>query len=1077
MASWLRQLHRASAFATSHAPMLVAALSVLAVGAATALVASAPQGRHGIDLPDVAIGTAPSLPVGVIASSAAPGEETLDVHVSLRPRDPAALDQFVAAVSTPGSPYYRQYLRPGEFGARFGATPATVATVTAALRARGLTVGEPSSSGLSVPVTGTISRLSKAFGTAFRQYRLSSGDAGIANVSAPKVPASIAGDVQAIVGLDRLSRATRVTPKPSPAAAQAALTANVAAEPALTANAAADAALTANAAPNASTSPAACTEAVDFAKSVGAYTPAEIAHHYGIDTLYAKTLGAGATIAIFELETFNAADVAAYQACFGTNASVSVRSVNGGPTGPSTGEAALDIETVIGLAPAAKLLVYQAPNDGASAYAQFQKIADDAAAHVVSDSWGLCEAASGVSQLAAAERPLLLQMAAQGQTVVAATGDAGSEGCYAPPTSTDTSLSVWDPASQPEVTAVGGTSVPTIGAPDTSWNDTFGASGGGISTLWRMPAYQRALGIVAESNAVTCGAQAGQLCRQVPDVSALADTAHGSIAYYAGGWRVVGGTNVAAPIWAALVGLIDSTCPAGPVGFMNPALYRLAARAPSPLIDVTTGPDNDLTSSHGGLYQARAGYDLTTGLGRPDAAALSTALCPPVGAAGSGTMTVNPTVTQTNITTTLTFTYTPAAGTGMVDGEIDLTVPGTWTLPTTTPTSSGYTTASAGSTTIVGNTIAVRGITVAADQPVTIVYGDTSGGGIGVQTPSATQVTVFSAASRPSSSGGAAPLNLDPAVRVLAPGSTGPGQATLTRIAGADRIGTSIAASKAGFPNDNSASAVVLARSDTFPDALAGVPFAAHVHGPLLLTTQTGLPDGVIAEIQRVLPIGSAVFVLGGTSALSPSIDLRLTSLGYKPVRIQGANRYETAVKIANALGDPVTVFEADGENFPDALSAGPAAVNTHGAILLTAGTSQSPATADYLATHQRDIRYAVGGPAAKADAQATPLIGADRYATSSLVAKTFFDAPSAVGVASGAAFPDALSGGPVTAASGGPLVLVPAQGELPTSTLDYLTGIATSVLSGWAFGGPVALSTAVADEAARALVLVPPPS
>jgi hypothetical protein len=663
--------------------------------------------------------------------------------------------------------------------------------------------------------------------------------------------------------------------------------------------------------------------------------------------------------------------------------------------------------------------------------------------------------------------------------VIAATGDSGAQGCWAP-ASTDTTVSVWEPASQPEVTAVGGTSVATIDAADTSWNNGAGAGGGGISTLWPMPAYQRAVGTIPDSSGAPCGAPTGQPCRETPDVSASADPLHGSLAFFGGTWHSVGGTRAAAPLWAAITALIDGGCPAGPVGFMNPALYALHAAAGSPLVDVKTGPNNDFTHTSGGAYPTRVGYDLTTGLGRPNAAVLAGALCPSVAPPGSGAMTVDPPLVATSTSATLTFTYTPgtAAGattSGMVDGQLQITVPGTWTLPSTTPTNQGYTTSSAGVVSIVGNTIVVSGITVPAGVPVTVTYGDTKGGAQPVQTPSFAQATVFSARSRNGQSGVPTALAISPAVRVLAPGGGVPGQALLTRVAGADRIATSIAASQTAFPTAGSAQTVVLARADAFPDALSGVPLAAAFHGPLLLAPSSGLTPPVDAEIQRVLATGSTVYVLGGPSALSPTIDAQLRGLGYQVVRAWGSSRFDTAVAIARLLGNPSMIFEADGTNFPDALSAGPAAAITHGAVLLTFGKQPAVATNAYLAAHPGDIRYTVGGPAAASDPAAQPIVGADRYATSVLVAEQFFDAPSAVGVASGMAFPDALSGGPVAGHAGGPVGLGPAAGALATSTQHDLARIACSGLSGWLFGGTMAVSTAVANQVAQSLVLVPP--
>ena len=94
----------------------------------------------------------------------------------------------------------------------------------------------------------------------------------------------------------------------------------------------------------------------------------------------------------------------------------------------------------------------------------------------------------------------------------------------------------------------------------------------------------------------------------------------------------------------------------------------------------------------------------------------------------------------------------------------------------------------------------------------------------------------------------------------------------MARLAGSDRVATAIQSSWAEF-GDGQAGAVVLARSDAFPDALAGTPLAAAAHAPLLLTPPTGLDDRVRAEIARVLAPGGAVYLLGGPSALSPDVE------------------------------------------------------------------------------------------------------------------------------------------------------------------------------------------------------------
>jgi hypothetical protein len=285
------------------------------------------------------------------------------------------------------------------------------------------------------------------------------------------------------------------------------------------------------------------------------------------------------------------------------------------------------------------------------------------------------------------------------------------------------------------------------------------------------------------------------------------------------------------------------------------------------------------------------------------------------------------------------------------------------------------------------------------------------------------------------------------------------------RIYGADAIGTSIAISQAEFPAAGSAGGVVLARSDYFSDALTGGPLAAMVGGPLLITPgatlSSNLDPRVQSEIERVLPPGKTVYVLGGPEALSPNIDTTLENLGYDVVRVAGTDAYGTAVAIAGQLGDPSTIFEATGTNFADALSAVPAAIQAHGAILLTDGATQAPETAAYLAAHPSDTRYAIGGPlaASGADPSATAVWGADLYGTSAAVAKRFFPKANTFGAATALNFPDALSGGVFMGSSShlGPMLLVGLSLPLPSTISDFL-GSEPNLTNAYLFGGPLAV-------------------
>jgi hypothetical protein len=180
---------------------------------------------------------------------------------------------------------------------------------------------------------------------------------------------------------------------------------------------------------------------------------------------------------------------------------------------------------------------------------------------------------------------------------------------------------------------------------ETAWNGgpTVGATGGGISSVWPMPGYQKNAPsflhvINGKSSGAACAARSGD-CRQVPDVSADGNPATGYVIYWNGtgaagasatrGWQVVGGTSAAAPAWAALMALANASarCGGTRIGFANPALYHAAATAyGTEFYDVTSG-NNDMTGLNGGLYPAGPGYDMTTGLGTPNGTALAETLC------------------------------------------------------------------------------------------------------------------------------------------------------------------------------------------------------------------------------------------------------------------------------------------------------------------------------------------------------------------------------------------------------------------------------------------------------------------
>lgn len=292
------------------------------------------------------------------------------------------------------------------------------------------------------------------------------------------------------------------------------------------------------------------------------------------------------------------------------------------------------------------------------------------------------------------------------------------------------------------------------------------------------------------------------------------------------------------------------------------------------------------------------------------------------------------------------------------------------------------------------------------------------------------------------------------------------------RISGDSRVTTAVEVSRALYPQESTASAVVLARADGFADALAGTPLAAARNAPILLTPGDELPEAVQGEIYRILPGEGTVYVLGGESAISEDVvdTLRTIPLeGLRVERIGGATRYDTATLVARELGNPEDVLLASGRTFADAVTAGAAAVAVDGAILLTAGDEPVDVTTAYLTANPGGQHWAIGGPAARAHPDATPIVGSDRYATSAAVADAFFDGPHHVGLARGDDFPDSLAGGALLGSRGGPVLLTPVA-SLASPTRAHLCLHVPEDALLFAFGGPAALAPATLEEAVAAM-------
>ena len=267
----------------------------------------------------------------------------------------------------------------------------------------------------------------------------------------------------------------------------------------------------------------------------------------------------------------------------------------------------------------------------------------------------------------------------------------------------------------------------------------------------------------------------------------------------------------------------------------------------------------------------------------------------------------------------------------------------------------------------------------------------------------------------------------------------------VSRFAGGDRYDTAARAAITAYPGG--ASTVYIAAGENYPDALAGGPAASVSDAPLLLSTAASLPATTQSAIEQLRP--STVVILGGSQSIGSSVE---TSLRQIPSvrnieRIGGDTRYETAAKLAETkFSAPGTVYLASGENFPDALAAGPVAGILETPLLLSTPDALPAATAASLNRIRPTKVVLLGGTASLSDsvesevasltgATVTRFGGSDRFVTSAQITQSLHTGPvDTVYIASGASFPDALSSGPVAAKSGAAMLLVHPGGiQLPT--------------------------------------------
>ena len=459
-----------------------------------------------------------------------------------------------------------------QYRQKHAADPAAIKLIKAFARQSGLAVDRstPKPEHRTIKLTGTITAMQKAFGVQLVQKTLE-GITYRCREGSIHLPEELIGAVEAVLGLDNRPQAQphfRVLGQQS--------NANVAGAKGF-------------ARPHASASNV-------------SYTPVQIAQLYQFPQPASAT---GQTIAIIELGGgYRTADLNAYFKTLNQTApSVTTVSVDNGKNAPSTassadGEVMLDIQVAAAVAPGAKIVVYFAPNTDQGFIDAITTAVHDTTnkPSVISISWGGPE--SNWTQQAMTALDSACQAAATlGITITVAAGDNGSS-------DGGTGNNVDFPAASPHVLACGGTRLIGSGSAITSevvWNEQAsneGATGGGVSTVFPLPAWQ-ANASVPKPSPTFAG-------RGVPDVAGDADPATGYTIRVDSQTIVIGGTSAVAPLWAGLIAL-NNAKNTTTAGFLNPRIY--VAKAASAF--------NDITQGNNGAFAAGPGWDPCTGLGSP----------------------------------------------------------------------------------------------------------------------------------------------------------------------------------------------------------------------------------------------------------------------------------------------------------------------------------------------------------------------------------------------------------------------------------------------------------------------------
>jgi kumamolisin len=487
-----------------------------------------------------------------------PGDELIEVSVILKPGTRAAVPH------AGGTSVSRE-----EFAAKYGADTVAIEKVRKFAKEYNLKVGEISVERRTVKLEGMAADLTRAFGTSLHRYE-HEGHQYRARTGGIALPHDLAAAVEAVLGLDNRPQAKRYYRlRPEKASGPAAVKGT-------------------------------------------SYSPRQIARLYRFPP---DVTGSGQTIAILEQGGgYKPEDLKKYFSSLGIEQpqviSVSVDKAENAPINralSADGEVMLDIEVAAAVAPGAKIVVYFAPNTSQGLHNALTAAIHDKTHKptIISISWGHAECNWTVQSMTAFDSAAQ-DAAALGITICAAAGDHGSSDNVA-----DGANHVDFPASSPHILACGGTTLRSADGNITSetvWNDgvKLGATGGGYSNLFALPAWQSSLRIQPPSGSG----------RGVPDVSGVADLKTGYKVLVDGKTLVLGGTSAVAPLWSALIALLNEKR-GTQLGFPHPVLYAIPR---------TAAAFRGITAGSNGAFAAAAGWNPATGLGSPSGENLLNAL-------------------------------------------------------------------------------------------------------------------------------------------------------------------------------------------------------------------------------------------------------------------------------------------------------------------------------------------------------------------------------------------------------------------------------------------------------------------